>query len=113
MNYKCLVLSLFASAFMLRSVAQADVKTVNVVQVGGQSGNLFVVLSQTVGTDLSCPGTRLILPATAFSDTNSFNRFYAAMLAAQAYSAQVTIEVSGCYTTYPSMIPTDFWFSGP
>jgi hypothetical protein len=109
---RCVFFSLLATSLMLGSVARADVTTVKVVQVGGQPGNLFVVLSQTVGTDLPCPGTRLIPPSAAFSDTDSFKRFYAAMLAAQATSAQVTIAVSGCYSTYPSMLPTDFWFSG-
>jgi hypothetical protein len=92
--------------------AHAGTWTVNVIAVGGQSGNMFVVLSNTnIGNDVGCPGARLILPSSAM-DAVSMNRFYAAMLAAYTTGSQVTINVSTCYGTYPSMQPTDFWFAG-
>jgi hypothetical protein len=89
--------------------ARADVKTVNVISVGGQSSNLFVVFSQVVGTDQTCPGARLVLPAGVM-DAASQARFYAALLTAYTTGSPVTIAVSTCYGNYPSMLPTDFWF---
>jgi hypothetical protein len=89
--------------------ALADVQTVHVVSVGGQSTNMFVVFSSNVGTDQACAGPRLILPAGVM-DTESQKRFYAALLMAFATGTPVTISISGCYGSYPSMISTDFWF---
>jgi hypothetical protein len=99
---------LFAIA-AARNHALADVQTVHVVSVGGQSTNMFVVFSSNVGTDQGCPGPRLILPVGVM-DTESQKRFYAALLMAFATGTPVTISISGCYGSYPSMIATDFWF---
>jgi hypothetical protein len=97
---------------VLCGTASADVKTVNVVQVGGQAANPFVVFSQTIGTDQPCPGTRLIVNSSNFADPDSFKRFYATMLSAMATGAQVTIAAHSCFSTYPSMLVTDFYFAG-
>jgi hypothetical protein len=104
-----IAVGIFLSCWGMPETARADTQTVNVVQVGGQAGNLFVVLSSTVG-DPPCPGTRLILPATAFANADSFHQFYAAVLTALSIGGKLTVSVSGCYSTYPSMLTSDFWF---
>jgi hypothetical protein len=89
--------------------ARADVQTVNVVSVGGQGSNMFVLFSHQVGTDQGCAGTRLIL-ATGVIDAASQSRFYAALLLAFATGTQVTLSVSSCYGNYPAMSASDWWF---
>ena len=101
----------FVCALLLITQAQADVQTVNVVVVGGQSTNTFVVFSRNVGTDQGCQGVRLVLPSSVM-DADLQRRFYASMLAALATGTSVTISISTCYGTYPSMVGTDSWFLG-
>jgi hypothetical protein len=83
---------------------------VNVLQVGGQSSNTFVVLSETVGDDLGCPNTRLVIPPGAFADADAQRRFYAAASIAVATGQKMQLAVSGCSGGFPSMIASDFWF---
>lgn len=89
--------------------ARADVQTVNVVSVGGQGANMFFVFSHNVGTDQGCPGERLVVP-TGLWDAATQSRFYAALMMAFATGTQVTLSVSACYGSYPSMNSTDWWF---
>lgn len=112
MSARHLLIGLLSGLPLVCHSAFADVNTVNVVQVGGQVNNLYVVFSQSVGTDLGCPSTRLIVNAASFSDSDSFKRFNAAMLLAMTTGTSVTIAVSGCYSDgdYPSMIATDYYF---
>jgi hypothetical protein len=92
-------------------VASAGVtRWVTVVSVGGQSSNLFVVLSEEVGADLGCPSTRVVIPAGVFTDADAQKRFYAAALVAVATGQKMQLALSVCNTTYPSMITTDYWF---
>jgi hypothetical protein len=45
-------------------------------------------------------------------DADSQRRFYAAMVSSLETGVPVTISISTCYGTYPSMLATDFWFLG-
>ena len=83
---------------------------VSVIQVGGQSTNTFVVLSETVGDDLGCPSTRLVIPSGAFGDADAQKRFYAAVSTAVATGQKMQLAVSGCSGGFPTMIASDFWF---
>jgi hypothetical protein len=89
--------------------ACADVQTVNVVSVGGQGSNLFILFSGNVGTDQGCLGKRLIVTSTVL-DAAAEGRLYAAMLVAYATGSQVTLSVSSCYGSYPALSATDWWF---
>jgi hypothetical protein len=88
---------------------RADVQTVNVVSMGGQGSNMFVLFSRQVGTDQGCSGTRLVL-APGVIDAVSQSRLYAALLMAFATGTQVTLSVSPCYGNYPAMSSSDWWF---
>jgi hypothetical protein len=101
--------SLVVGLTCLPGEACADVQTVNVVSVGGQGSNLFILLSGNVGTDQGCPGKRLIVTSTVL-DAATESRLYAAMLLAYATGSQVTLSVSSCYGSYPALSATDWWF---
>lgn len=92
--------------------AAAETGWVNVVNVGGQSDSLFIVLSATVG-EQTCRSTRVILAAATPNTTqgDAQKRLYAAMLAAMNSGGKVLLSLSGCQTTFPTMIATDYWFA--
>lgn len=90
----------------------AETGWVNVVYVGGQSDNVFIELSTIVG-EQTCRSTRIILTAAAPNTTqgDAQKRLYAAMLAAMNTGGKVLLSLSGCQTTFPTMIATDYWFA--
>lgn len=101
----CLCAPLMASA--------AETGWVNVINVGGQSDSLFIVLSAEVG-EQTCRSARVILAAATPNTTqgDAQKRLYAAMLAAMNTGGKVLLSLSGCLTTYPTMIASDYWFAG-
>ena len=112
MNKRIKRLALLA-CLLLPHVAHSRVTGwISVLQIGGQVNNVYVVLSETVGDDLGCPHTRLVLQEGTF-DTDARKRFYAAMVTAMTTGAKVQLAVSGCTGAYPSLISTDYWFVKP
>jgi hypothetical protein len=82
---------------------------INVTAVGGQVQTMFFELSEAVGNDLGCPGTRVLIPAGTF-DSEAQKRFYAALLTASATGKKMRFAISGCNGAYPTMISSDYWF---
>lgn len=103
------IASLVLGLACLPGEARADVQTVNVVSVGGQGSNLFILFSSNVGTDQACPARRLVV-AEGVLDAASESRFYAAMLTAYATGSQVTLSVSSCNGVFPAITALDWWF---
>lgn len=98
------------AALMMCSVANARETTwINVTAVGGQVTTLFFEVSETVGNDLGCPGTRVLVSSGTF-DSEAQKRFYAALLTASATGKKMRFAISGCAGNYPTMIPSDYWF---
>lgn len=80
-----------------------------VMQLGGQTTNMFIVLSATVG-EPSCRSSRIIIPE-GILNADAQKRLYAALLAAMHAGKKVIFSVSGCYGSDPTMIATDYWFA--
>lgn len=101
--------SLMVAVFFARATCSQETGWINVVQVGGQGANLFVVLSQSI-VNPGCSGSWIIVPSGAL-DADSQKRFYAALLTAMATGKQIRLAVSGCNdVNHPAMISTDYWF---
>jgi hypothetical protein len=69
---------LLPGVLSISETVHAAVQSENVVQVGGQFGEHFIVLSAVVRTDQSDARTRVILAATVFVNSESVGRVYPA-----------------------------------
>jgi hypothetical protein len=83
---------------------------INVLEVGGQVTHTFVVVSESVGSELGCPSNRIVIAAGTF-DTEAHRRFYASMVTAMVTGAKIRLAASACFDrNYPTMSSTDYWF---
>jgi hypothetical protein len=108
LNKKCLA-ALFLGSFIVPNLASSQITAwVNIVQVGGQTSNMFIDVSTPVG-EPACSAARILIPSGVL-DADGQKRLWAAVSMALVTGQKMQFALSGCNGSYPTMIASDFWF---
>jgi hypothetical protein len=96
-------------SFTIPGTASSQITAwVNVVQVGGQSNLMFIVVSEAVG-EPGCSSTRIVLPP-GILDADNQKRLWAAASTAVTTGQRMQFALSGCHGNFPTMIASDYWW---